>query len=173
MIVTVGGMVGAGKSTLGRGLADRFDMNYISAGEVMRKMAAGKGMSLQEFSVYAEKHPRIDKEIDDEQKKKASGNCVVDGRLAAYFIDNADLRVWLTAPIEDRAKRISLREGIGEKKARNGIIEREKSERKRYKRIYDIDLDGLSVYDLVINTGVFDKKATLNIVADAVKDLKN
>ncbi|OYT54874.1 MAG: cytidylate kinase, partial [Candidatus Altiarchaeales archaeon ex4484_2] len=98
-------------------------------------MAGDKGMNLQEFSAYAEKHPEIDKEIDNEQKKKASGDCVVDGRLAAYFIDNADLRVWLTAPIEDRAKRIALREGIGVKEARNGIIDREKSERRRYKLI--------------------------------------
>ncbi|OYT53257.1 MAG: cytidylate kinase, partial [Candidatus Altiarchaeales archaeon ex4484_2] len=72
-----------------------------------------------------------------------------------------------------RAKRIALREGIGVKEARNGIIDREKSERRRYKLIYDIDLDNLSVYDLVISTGVFDKKATLDIVADAVKDLRN
>jgi len=163
--------VGSGKSTLCRGLADRFDMSYISAGKVMREMAGCKGMSLQEFSAYAEEHPEIDREIDDEQKKKASGNCVVDGRLAAYFIDKADLRVWLTAPIEDRAERIASREGIGANEARNGIIERERSERKRYKMIYDIDLDRLSVYDLVINTGVFDREATLNIVADAMENL--
>ena len=165
--------MGAGKSTLGRCLADRFGMDYISTGEVMRKMADEREMSLQEFSVYAEKHPEIDKRIDEEQKKRASRDCVVDGRLAAYFIDDADLRVWLTAPLEERAKRIALREGIGVKEARNGIIDREKSERRRYKLIYDIDLDNLSVYDLVISTGVFDKKATLDIVADAVKDLRN
>ncbi|OYT27409.1 MAG: cytidylate kinase [Candidatus Altiarchaeales archaeon ex4484_96] len=168
MIVTVGGLVGAGKSTLGKGLAKKYGLDYISAGQVMRDLAKQKNMSLQQYSSIAEENPEIDRLIDEEQKKAAHDNCVVDGRLAAYFIEDADLRVWLTAPADVRATRIASRENITVTESGKRIRNREKSERIRYKQIYDIKLDDLSIYDLVINTGVFHEKATRDIVSKAL-----
>ncbi len=171
MIITVGGMVGSGKSTLGKGIAERFRMDYVSAGSIMRKMAEEKGMTLEEFSEYAEKHPEIDKKIDDTQVKSITGNCVVDGRLAAYFAPEPDLKIWLTSPLEVRATRVASRENIRVDEARKRIQDREKSERKRYMNSYNIDLDNLGVYDLVINTGIFDIDTTRGIVSEAIEHL--
>jgi len=173
MIITVGGMIGSGKSTLGKGIAKRFNIDYISIGDVMRRMAEEMNMTLNQFSEYAETHPEIDKKIDNLQKKmiKKAKNCVVDGRLSAYFATNPDLRIWLNAPLKVRAKRVASRDNISVKEAIDRIIERERSERKRYKTIYNIDLDDLSIYDLVINTGIFDVDATINIASNAIENL--
>lgn len=154
MIITVGGTVSSGKSVVARHLAEKLGYEYLSPGKIMRDMAAEKGMGILEFSEYAEAHPEVDGEIDERQKKLAKGEIVVDGRLSAHILD-ADYRIWLTAPIEERVKRIMGRESEFECEdlARSAIQEREDSERKRYRDFYGIELDDLSIYDLVLNTG--------------------
>ncbi|MBN2250849.1 MAG: AAA family ATPase [Candidatus Altiarchaeota archaeon] len=168
MIITIGGSVGSGKTTLAKELAEKFGMKHISAGVIMREMAKRKKMSLMEFSRYAESDPKIDKMIDGKQKEKASaGNSVVDGRLSAHFLE-ADLRIWLDASLDVRAERVACREGISESGAREHILEREESERKRYLEIYGIDLCDMSVYDLVIRNDRFSIENTVDIVSGAV-----
>lgn len=151
MIVTIGGEVASGKSTLARELASRLGFRHVSAGAIMREMAAEQGMSLLEFSSYAESHPEVDREIDDRQKKLASsGDCVVEGRLSAHFLP-ADFKVWLTAELSERARRARGR-GDREEDITAAIKKRAKSERKRYIKFYNIDLNDTSIYDLVLDT---------------------
>lgn len=171
MIVTVGGSIGSGKSTLARAVSQKFDLVHISAGSVMREMAKERGMSLIEFSRYAENDSSIDKLIDDRQKELAAGgNCVVDGRLSAYMIE-ADLRIWLDAPLDTRSIRVSEREKIPAGDAKTRILDREGSEKKRYLEIYGIDLDDMKPYDLVINTGKFGIDDMVSLVAMAIKSI--
>lgn len=173
MIVTVGGQAASGKSTLAKALAQRLGFRHLSAGQTMREMARERGAPLIEFSKYAERHPEVDREIDDRQKKAAKGDCVVDGRLSKYFLD-PDLSIWLIAPADVRARRVL---GRGEKyptlgKARTELDVRDASERKRYLKFYKIDLGDLSVYDLVINTGRFDVEAMTVVALAAVDSLR-
>ena len=49
----------------------KLDIPYISAGSVFREMAAERGMSVLEFSEFAEGNDDIDKEIDKRQAQKA------------------------------------------------------------------------------------------------------
>jgi cytidylate kinase len=49
---------------------------------------------------------------------------------------------------------------------------REESEARRYKMYYNIDINDLSVYDLVVDTGRFDEAGTLAIVMAAVRALQ-
>jgi CMP/dCMP kinase len=172
MIVTVGGQAASGKSTLAKALAKELGYKHISAGQVMRDMAAERAQTLVEFSKYAEKHPEIDSEIDERQKKLATGDCIVDGRLSRYFL-NPDLSIWLIAPAEVRAQRVV---GRGEKysdfnTAKREMMERDGSERKRYKDFYGIDIDDLSKYHLVLDTDIFDVKAMTKVALAAVDSL--
>ena len=170
MIVTIGGSVGSGKSTLAREISSRFDLKHISAGVIMREMAREKGMDLLEFSRFAEENPQIDREIDDRQKEMAKGNCVAEGRLSTHFL-KADISVWLTAPLDVRATRVAYREKISPGEAKKRIIKREASERKRYKEFYNIELDDMSKYDLILNAGKFDIDATARIVSLAIEQI--
>jgi len=170
MIITIGGSICSGKTTLARELAKKFNLRHISAGSIMREMAKKRGMSLLEFSRYAESNPEVDLEIDRRQKELASGNCVVDGRLSAYFLDS-DLKIWLDAPLNVRAERLSERDKKSEEDAKRSIIEREDSERKRYMEIYGINLRDISAYDLIINTAKFDIKTMTELVSIAIKDI--
>ncbi len=169
MIITISGNIGSGKTTVAKALAERFNLRHISAGEVFRALAKEKGMSLEEFSKYAEDNPEIDRLVDAEQVKLAEeGNCVVDGRLSAFLIKKADLKIWLKASLEERARRVAAREGISYEEALQKTIVREESEKKRYREIYNIDIDNLDPYDVVLNTELWDAEATVEIISKMV-----
>ena len=74
-------------------LSEKLDIPYISAGFIFREMAAEKGMSVLEFSEFAEGNDDIDKEIDKRQAElaKSADNLIVEGRLSAYFAS----RIWI------------------------------------------------------------------------------
>ena len=171
MIITIGGLAGTGTTTLSEVLSEKLDVPYISAGFVFREMAAERGMSVLEFSEFAEGNDEIDKEIDRRQaeKAKSSDNLILEGRLSAFFVENADLRVWLMTPFDVRSQRISQREDKSVDVANNEIIIREESEALRYKEIHDIDINQMDIYDLIINTDSFDPESISEIITTTLK----
>lgn len=171
MIITIGGLAGTGTTTLAEKLSEKLDIPYISAGFVFREMAAEKGMSVLEFSEFAEGNDDIDKEIDRRQAEKAKSaeNLIIEGRLSAYFVDNADLRLWLITPFDVRSKRISQREDKSVDVAKSEIINRENSEALRYKEIHNIDISNMDIYDLIINSDSFDPESISEIIIQTLK----
>ena len=171
MIITIGGLAGTGTTTAAELLSEKLDIPYISAGFVFREMAAERGMSVLEFSEFAEGNDDIDKEIDKRQaeKAKSTDNLIIEGRLSAYFVENADLRIWLVTPFDVRSKRISEREDKSVEVAKNEIIVREKSEALRYMEIHNIDIGNMDIYDLIINTGTFSPEKVLEIIIQTLK----
>lgn len=84
----------------------------------------------------------------------ANQNIVIGTRLAAWLMD-AELRVWLHAPLEARANRISLREtekGNNYEQILYKTLKRDEQNRKRYLRLYGLDIDDHSDFDVTINT---------------------
>ena len=171
MIITIGGLAGTGTTTLAELLSEKLDIPYISAGFVFREMAAEKGMSVLEFSEFAEGNDDIDKEIDRRQAEKAklADNLIVEGRLSAFFVDNTDLKLWLITPFDVRSKRIADREKKSVDVAKEEIITRERSEALRYKEIHNIDISNMDIYDLIINTDSFDPESISEIVTTTLK----
>lgn len=171
MIITIGGKIGAGKTTVARVLAEKLGIKHISAGEIFRKLAEERKMSIEEFSKLAERDESIDKMIDEKQKELAKHGSVVDGRLSGIML-SADLKVFLVAPLEVRARRVAEREDKSYELALNEIKLREESEAKRYKKIYGVDMNEISLYDLVINTAKFDAKSIAEIIYAAAKTIE-
>ncbi len=171
MIITIGGLAGTGTTTTAELLSKKLDVPYISAGFVFREMAAEKGMSVLEFSEFAEGNDDIDKEIDKRQAQKAkeAENLIIEGRLSAFFVDNADLRLWLVTPFDVRSKRIAEREEKSVDVAKDEIFIREKSEALRYMEIHNIDITNMDIYDLIINTDTFDPESVSEIIIQTLK----
>jgi len=169
MIITLSGPPGSGTSTVGKIVAKKLDLKFLPVGEIFRQMAKEKGLSLEEFSSMAEKDPSVDKEVDIRQVEEANkGKVVFDSRLSGWLVRNADLKVWLKAPLDVRLKRVAQRDKISEQRAFIDVTLREGSEKKRYKNYYDIDLDDLSVYDLVIDTSKWNADQVAELIEKAV-----
>ena len=171
MILTIGGLAGTGTTTAAELLSEKLDIPYISAGSVFREMAAEHGMSVLEFSEFAEGNDEIDKEIDKRQAQKAkeADDLIIEGRLSAFFVDNADLKICLITPFDVRSKRISQREDKSVDVAKSEIITREKSEALRYMEIHNIDISNMEIYDLIINTDSFDPESISEIITTTLK----
>jgi cytidylate kinase len=171
MIITIGGLAGSGTTTATDILSKRLDIPFISAGSIFRDMAKENGMSLFEFSKLAEGNTTIDIELDKRQAEiaKKSEKLIVEGRLSANFID-ADLRLWLLAPIDTRAVRVCNRESIKSmKQAKEEIRIREESETLRYLTIHNIDINNLDISDLVLNTKRFNPDNITKIILTTLK----
>jgi len=167
MIITIGGLIASGKTTLAKKISAKFNFEHISAGKIMRDMAAERGMSVVEFSIYAQGNHEIDNEIDRLQKERAqkAQNCGVDGRISAFIL-KPDLGIWLKAPLATRVKRAMLRDNS---KDEIEIIGREDSEKKRYSEIYGINLNNTEIYDLIIDTEKFGIGETTDIAIAAIE----
>lgn len=159
MIVTISGKAGSGKSTVAKLLSEKLKLKHYSIGDLMRVMASDKGMSLIELNKLAEKDRSIDFELDEKLKElgKTKDNFVVDGRLTAFFIPKAQVRVFLDTDDKVRAERI-LKDKRAHEESNDifemikKIQEREESEKKRYQKYYGVNYLDKKLYNLFIDT---------------------
>lgn len=167
-------MPGSGKTTVAKLLAKKLGMKYYYIGGILRKKAREKGLTLDEFYKLGEKDPSIDKEVDNYQKElgKKEDNFVIQGRTSFHFIPHS-IKVFLVVDLKEGARRVfkdiqenpELRNETPYKSIEEtleGIKKRIESERKRYKKYYDLDHYDESLYDFVIDT--------TNIPAEQVAD---
>ena len=158
-IITITGDLGSGKSTISNILCKKLGFEYVYTGMIHRKIAERHGMNAFELNKYAEEHPEIDDEIDSTFKTldKAHKNYIVDSRLAWFFIENS-FKIYLRTNLTVAAKRIfndSKRfneKYKTEKDALKSIIQRKKSEDKRYFKKYKADCGNMNNFDLVLDT---------------------
>lgn len=169
MKITISGPPGSGKSTLSKIISARLGLELVSMGDIFRKCAQDRCMSLDEFGLIAKCNEKIDRELDMMQRKIAheKDNILIEGRLSGFFVD-ADLKVWLRAPLEIRAQRIANRECKSVARALEETSEREECERERYLNYYNIDVGDLSVYDIVIDSRKWSAQEISEIVEKAI-----
>lgn len=176
MRITLSGLPGSGTTTISKLLAEYYDLELISSGEIFRRMARERGMSLSEFGALAEKGPSIDMDIDKKQKAiiHSQDNILLESRLAGHMSEGVPnvLKIGIKAPLLVRVKRIQRREkSISFDEELEKTVEREKSEALRYKNYYGIDIGDLSIYDIVIDSEMWNQYQTLDILRVAIDSL--
>lgn len=154
MKITISGLAGSGKTTIGKLLAEELQTRFVSAGEFSRKFAMDEfKMDINEFQAHCLLHPEVDEQID----KKMISFCneqdmlVIDYRLGPKFINNA-LHVFLKVSPEEAHKRISASERINEKTTMQDINLRNEQMRARFIRNYAFDFTAEDNYKLIIDT---------------------
>lgn len=175
MIITISGLHGTGKSTIGKKLAEFFDLRYYSTGEAFRELAKERNMTLKEFTKYAENNPDIDITLDKKINSIANkGNIIIDSQLSAYILkDKADFKIVLRCPLETRVKRMCDRDETDYKEKVDETLRRELSEAKRFKKLYNIDLQDEKViqdlYNIIIDTEKLSIDEIIDIVVSNIK----
>ena len=161
MIITISGVPGSGKTSVGKIIAEKLGWPFYSMGSLRGKMAMDKGLTLDELNTLGETDQTTDTIVDDYQKELGSkeDNFVIEGRLSWYFIPKS-FKVFLDCQPAVAANRIlaSREERPDEKLAPDPkevqrVLEaRLASDMRRYQKIYGIDYLDKSHYDLVLDT---------------------
>jgi len=181
MVIAISGDLGSGKSTVSKLLAQRLGLRRYYSGQIWRDLAQKRGLDVYQYNKLAESDASIDHEIDDYSTKlgQAEDNFIIDSRLAWHFIPNS-FKIYLSVDSREAAKRIlqDLREYRDNEKiysnldeAEAAIRQRRTSERKRYQKLYSVDLGDLDNYNLVVDTTkIPPAKVVEKIIAALPKD---
>lgn len=169
MIIAISGFTGSGKNTLGELLAK--ELGYRLVCPTFKDLAAAEGVPLMEFQRKAEKDPDIDKKFDALLRKQADRDCVVTTWLGPWIVD-ADVRIKVFAPAETRARRIAGRDSMKPAEALAHLKERDERNRKRYLKIYGIDIYDDSKFDACFNSGIYPPEKLLRMSLAVIKEKK-
>ena len=161
--IAISGKSGCGNSSVSRIVAKRLGIKLINY--TFHDMAREMNIPFEELCRLAEKDPRYDLELDRKLVELAmDGSCVLGSRLAVWLLKEANLKVYLTASLEERARRIADREGLSFEESFKATRERDERDRLRYLKLYKIDVDKFDFVDLVIDT----EKGDQYYVADRI-----
>ncbi len=170
MIICISGLSGSGKNAVGEEVAKLLSLRVVNP--TFKTIAAKQKMSLMEFHKKAEKEHSIDKQFDAHLIADAKkGNCVVTTWLGPWMVKDADVRVWLHAPRDVRAKRVAGRDNMSQEQALTHINDRDESNRHRYNEVYKINIYDHSGFELVVNTEKFKPRESAQIIASAARAL--
>ncbi len=153
MIITISGTTASGKDTTAELLSKKLGIKLIRA--TMKDFAKDLGIDILEFEkTMASKSDEWDKKLDEWQKNlpKKYKDFILVSRMGALNIPQADLKIFIDASIDERAKRIAERDNIDSSKAKEYLIARDEEFRQRIKRIYGVDPYDMKHYDVKIDT---------------------
>lgn len=164
MIISISGTQGSGKSTIARKLSKKLDWPRYYMGGLRREAAFKRGLTLAEYNKLGENDPTSDLEVDNYQTElgRKENNFIIEGRTSWYFIPHS-LKLYIDVDKEIGAARIfsslQTKNNRNEDKNLNSVedvlksnIERQKSDNKRYKKYFNIDVYDQKNYDFYINT---------------------
>ncbi|MFH2021288.1 MAG: (d)CMP kinase [archaeon] len=175
MIITISGTAGSGKSTVASILARMLKYKHYSTGDFQRKLANKKGITIVELGELAKNDLSIDRLTDKMliDLGKKSDNFVIDSWLSAHFIPHG-FKVYLDADVKERARRITKkRQAESYTKtadAFNAIMQREKTNRDRFLKLYNYDFKDKKNYDLVIDTTHTNAEEVAQMIASGARE---
>jgi len=170
--IAVSGKSGCGNTTVSRMVADKLGLRFINF--TFRSLAQEKGITLAEVLERAATDDWWDREVDSRQIHLAreNGGCVLGSRLAIWMLEEADLKVYLTASAEIRAARIAKREGGDIEAVSAFTAERDRQDHNRYLRIYNIDNDNYQSVDMLINTNKLEPDEIVRMIIAAAEKIQ-
>jgi len=172
--VTISGAPGSGTSTLVSKIQQSTGWNSLNGGEVFRTEAKRRNLSVVEFSELCKQDLDVDRSLDKLLKDamtKSGGPEIIESRLAGWWAHELEincLRVWVDTSDEERARRVQNREGGSFEQRLTESAARQSADKERYRALYDINLDEMTPYNLVVNADNLTADEVFSIVKSAI-----
>jgi CMP/dCMP kinase len=177
-IITLSGKPGSGKSSTADRLAELLGYTRHSSGDMVRRVLAREGMSLEEYNHKASDEHDLDDKVDEELRSlRNAKDVVIDSRLGFYWIPES-FKVYLDLDLEIATARI-FKDAVNNKKRRDSgegssslpdiarkVKERMGDEQQRFRSLYGIDPYNTEHFDLIIDTSRHDPQSVAISVFD-------
>ena len=173
MRIAVSSKSGCGNTTVSTLLSKK--LGYPIINFTFRQMAEERGVDFWTFCRMAEDDYNIDRELDSRQVGMAmeKENCILASRLAVWMLKDADLKVYLTASPETRAKRIQKREGGSLEQRMQETVGRDAKDSARYRVVYGIDNSHPEdVCDMVIATDDLNPEEIVSLILEKIAEIR-
>lgn len=168
-VITVSGLAGSGKSAAASAIAKHFGLELVTVGDIFRRLAGEEGTSLEKYLARnpVGVHIKADRATYSLAKR---GGCVLVGRLTGLVAGPSAFKIFLVAPLQIRARRVALRDGISYREALLAVRRRDRLDLSTYRKIYGIDVNDMSPYNLVFDTQYFSREATARLLVTIIKE---
>jgi cytidylate kinase len=181
--IVISGPPAVGKTTIAKGLAEEFNLTYISGGDVLKEMAKEQGFNSDgddwwdtnegmEFLAQREQNDKFDKTLDEKLIALFNQGGMVITSYTLPWIVKDGIKIWLDGSHESSSKRMQTRDNMSSEKAYEVTKKRFNKNKALYKKLYNFDFgDDKSVFDLTINTDNLTAQQVIDVAKETVRKL--
>ncbi|MBI4360659.1 AAA family ATPase [Candidatus Micrarchaeota archaeon] len=186
MRIAISSLSGCGNSTVSRIVAKKLGLEFINY--TFRNLARDTNVLFETIQSESLKTPNYDYEVDRRQIAliQQHDHCVVGSRLAVWLDDEKirkkiavkapdfDFKVWIYAPLKERAARIARREHAPVPQVLSATKLRDAQNELRYRKLYGIDVERFpKAVDLTINTERFSAEQVAALIISSARKVKS
>jgi len=181
--IVISGPPAVGKTTVAKGLAEEFQLQYLSGGDVLKEMASEHGFDSagddwwdteegMKFLNQREENPEFDKKLDEKLIALFDkGGMVITSYTLPWLIKDG-IRIWLEGSHESSTKRMQTRDSMSSEDAYEITKARFDKNKALYKKLYDFDFgEDKSVFDVIINTDHLTAQQVIDVTKETVRKL--
>ena len=179
--IIISGPPAIGKTTIAKGLAKEFNIEYLSGGDILKELAEEQGFQTKgddwwdtqegiNFLDQRKKNSEFDKNVDDKLKELFSkGGIVVTSYTLPWLVDGG-IKIWLDGSKENSALRMTARDNSSKNEALEIVQKRYNENKIIYKELYGFEFgEDLSVFDKIIETDDLNVEQVLEIAKSTVR----
>ena len=179
--IIISGPPAIGKTTIAKGLAKEFSIEYLSGGDILKELDEEQGFQTKgddwwdtqegiNFLDQRKKNSEFDKNVDDKLKELFSkGGIVVTSYTLPWLVDGG-IKIWLDGSKENSALRMTARDNSSKNEALEIVQKRYNENKIIYKELYGFEFgEDLSVFDKIIETDDLNVEQVLEIAKSTVR----
>ena len=181
--IVISGPPAVGKTTVAKGLAEEFDLTYLSGGDVLKEMAREQGFDSDgddwwdtkegmQFLAQREQNSEFDKRLDEKLSTLFNqGSMVITSYTLPWLVEDG-IKIWLEGSHQSSTERMQTRDNMSPQEAYEVTKERFDKNKALYKKLYNFDFgDDKSVFDLIINTNHLTAQQVIDVAKETVRKL--
>jgi CMP/dCMP kinase len=184
MSIVISGWPAVGKTTIAENLAKDFNLKLWNGGDILKMMAYERGYSSSlnhdwwdteeaaKFMKERNNNPKFDIEVDNRLIELVKEGNVVITSYTLPWISDATINIWLQGSVDNRSKRMSMRDKIDINTAKKIVQRRDVENKLIYQKLYQFEFgEKLDVFDFAMNTDILSLESLIIISKNIVENV--